>query len=72
MTEARADDGTIKRQMDLIAKLKSDVRTINNQELSWERMEPLMLRMYGEIMSEEEIVALTEFYKIPIGQIVIK
>ncbi len=61
-----------KRQMDLIAKLKSDLRTISNQELSWERLEPLMLRLYGEIMSEEEIVALTEFYKMPLGQIVIK
>lgn len=38
---------------------------------SWEKMEPMYLRLYRESFTEEEIAGMLTFYRTPAGQAVI-
>lgn len=41
-------------------------------ELSWEKLEPMYLRLYQELFSAEEIAGVVAFYQTPAGQAFIK
>ena len=51
-----------------IDKNRSDMIAILKEELSWEKMEPLYLRVYQQSFSQEEVDGMIAFYKTPIGQ----
>ncbi|MEM7430364.1 MAG: DUF2059 domain-containing protein [Pseudomonadota bacterium] len=36
--------------------------------MTWERLEPLLVEVYSEVFTEEEVREMTEFYGTPIGQ----
>jgi hypothetical protein len=40
-------------------------------ELTWEKLEPVYLRLYQDSFSEEEVQAMLDFYRSPAGQSVI-
>lgn len=39
-----------------------------SNKLSWEKMKPVYVKIYGESFTEEEIGGIVEFYKSPVGQ----
>lgn len=41
---------------------------IMREELNWDTLKPMYLRIYGESFSQEELVGLLDFYKTPAGQ----
>ena len=38
------------------------------EEMSWEKLKPLMATVYAESLTPEEVKGITEFYKSPAGQ----
>ena len=54
-----------------IGNLKSRVIAAMQEQLSWEKMEPMVLQMYKNTFTEEEIDGMLVFYKTPAGQAVI-
>lgn len=38
------------------------------EEMSWDKLEPLMVATYVEVYTEQELLELAEFYRSPIGQ----
>ena len=38
------------------------------EEMSWEKMEPMVVRLYVQHYSEEELNELSRFYESPVGQ----
>jgi uncharacterized protein len=54
--------------MQLTPKLRSVVRDFMAEHFKYEDMEPDFIRVYTDLMTEDEIRALTAFYRTPIGQ----
>lgn len=48
------------------------VNKVMLDEMSWEKMEPLVLDIYSNSFSEEEITAMLNFYKTEVGQSILK
>lgn len=61
---------TVKQQQ-AINNMKSRMVAIMQGELSWDKLEPIYLRLYKESFTEEEINGMVTFYKTPAGQAVI-
>ena len=54
-----------------IDKRQSELMTVLNEELAWEKLEPLYIRVYRQSFSQEEVDGLIAFYKTPTGQAMI-
>ena len=52
-------------------KARADIIAIYKQELTWEKMEPLYLRIYRKSLNQSEVDGMIAFYKTPSGQAVI-
>lgn len=52
-------------------KSRNEIVTIMKEELSWEKMEPMYLRVYEKSFTQEEVDGMIAFYKTPAGQAVI-
>jgi uncharacterized protein len=48
------------------------MRAILRDDLSWERLEPMQMRIYRESLTEEEIRGMIEFYRTPAGVALMK
>jgi hypothetical protein len=59
------------KQQQAITKMKNSTIEIMQGELTWEKLEPMYLRLYKESFSEEEITGMLAFYETPTGQAVI-
>ena len=44
------------------------VMEVMHQEMNWQKMEPLYLKLYQDTYTQEEIDGLNEFYSSPAGQ----
>jgi hypothetical protein len=60
------------RQQQVISKMKNKMTALVQGELSWEKLEPMSLRLYKESFTEEEVSGMLAFYKTPAGQAVIQ
>lgn len=60
------------KQQQAIDKLKKNMLFIVQSEFTWEKFEPLILRLYKETFTEEEALGMVEFYKTPAGNAVIQ
>ena len=49
-------------------KFKEKLEDIRNQELSWAGMEPMMISIYADSLSQEDVDGIINFYKSPAGQ----
>lgn len=56
------------RKRELFEEYKSKIINLIFESASWEKMSPLYIRMYRDIMTEEEVRGLIEFYKTPAGK----
>lgn len=59
------------QQQQAIAHMKDGMVGLLKSELSWDKFEPLYLRLYSESFTEEEAAGMLAFYKTPAGQAVI-
>lgn len=58
-------------QQQAIANMQNRMLALMQGELSWEKLEPMYIRLYKESFTEEEIIGMLSFYKTPAGQAVI-
>jgi hypothetical protein len=54
-----------------IDTMKSSMTALLQGELSWDKMEPMYIRIYKSTFTEEEVAGMLAFYKTPAGQAVI-
>lgn len=59
------------KQQQAINNMKSKMVTLMQNQLSWEKMEPMYIRLYSESFTEEELGGMLAFYKSPAGQAVV-
>lgn len=50
-----------------LAAMAVSMGKVLREEMSWEKMKPLYLRIYKESLTEEEVVGLVDFYNSPAG-----
>lgn len=55
-----------------IDNMKRKIALLMRDELAWQRMEPIYLRLYRETLSEDEVVGMLDFYRTPAGQAMIR
>jgi uncharacterized protein len=59
------------KQQRAIDNMKNKMIAVMQAELSWEKFEPTLMRIYGETLTEDEVAAMLAFYKTPAGQALI-
>lgn len=59
------------QQQDALNNMRSKMTALIHQELTWESLEPLYLRLYQESFTEDEVKGMLAFYNTPAGQAVI-
>ncbi len=52
-------------------KTRADVAATMKAEMTWDKLEPMYLRVYKKSFSESEVQAMVAFYTSPTGQVVI-
>lgn len=70
--QALRGDAPTPKQQQAITNMKNRMVAIMLGELSWEKLEPMYLRLYKESFSEEEVAGMLAFYRTPVGQAVIQ
>lgn len=55
-----------------LERIQGKVWKTVQQEASWEKLEPIYIKIYSENFTQEEIDGILAFYKSPIGQSMIK
>jgi hypothetical protein len=54
-----------------ISNMKNKMDALFREELAWEKLEPMYLRLYRETFTDEEVAGMLSFYKTPAGQALI-
>jgi hypothetical protein len=67
-TEGKPVSAKVQKHID---KLEADLMNTVKEEFSWEKMEPLYLRVYQKSLTQQEVDGMIAFYKTPAGQAVI-
>ncbi|MGI8437393.1 MAG: DUF2059 domain-containing protein [Chthoniobacterales bacterium] len=58
-------------QQKLIDRSLAQMQTVMQEELAWNKLEPMYLRIYRQSLTQSEVTGMIAFYKTPIGQAVI-
>jgi hypothetical protein len=58
-------------QQQAIDKMRLKMVALVHSEVSWEKMEPMYIRIYKESFTDDEVVGIINFYKSPTGQAMI-
>ncbi|OQA32666.1 MAG: hypothetical protein BWY57_01787 [Betaproteobacteria bacterium ADurb.Bin341] len=53
-------------------KTREKLVRIFQEEASWEKLEPIYLKIYADLFTQEEVDGMLAFYKSPTGQAMIK
>lgn len=70
--QALADKKPTEKQQKAINRMRDRMTALMRSEvLSWEKFEPIILRIYMEALTEDEVKGMVAFYKTPSGQAVI-
>jgi len=69
---ALGDSTPTPAQQQAIDRMKARMVVVMREELAWERMEPIYIRIYGESLTEEEVAGMLDFYRTPAGQALIR
>jgi uncharacterized protein len=67
-TQGRSVSPQIQKDID---KRQSELMKVLKEELAWEKLEPLYIRVYQQSFSQDEVNGLVAFYKTPTGQALI-
>ncbi|WP_423679091.1 DUF2059 domain-containing protein [Undibacterium sp. WLHG33] len=49
-------------------KFRDKIIAIQKEELSWEKMEPMLINIYASSLTQEDVDGITAFYKSPAGK----
>lgn len=60
-----------KKQQQAIDKMQKNMAAAMKSELTWEKLEPMYIRLYKDSFTEKEVSGMLDFYKSPAGQAVI-
>ncbi len=52
-------------------RCRTDVHTLIRHDVSWEKMEPVYIKIYQNTFNQSEVDAMIAFYKTPVGQNVV-
>ena len=58
-------------QQQAITRMKDRFMNLMDKELTWERLEPMYIRLYKESFTEEEVAGMISFYQTAAGKAVI-
>lgn len=72
MKQATQGKTVTPEQQKAMADLRAKSAAIMQEELSWQKMEPLYMRIYRDSFSQEEVDGMLAFYATPAGKAVIK
>lgn len=59
-------------QQQAISNMQKKIKAIYDELLSWNRLEPMYMRIYRDALSEDEVEGMIAFYQTPAGQALIK
>ena len=71
MEQAMQGKAPTPRQQQAIDRLQVRVTALMREQLTWAKFEPMYIRLYQQTFTEEELVAMLDFYKTPGGQALI-
>ncbi|MGH8221814.1 MAG: DUF2059 domain-containing protein [Woeseiaceae bacterium] len=60
--------GVTEAQRPIFDRFFEQMVNVMKEEMSWEKLEPLMVATYIEVYTEQELLELAEFYRSPIGR----
>lgn len=72
IAQATAGQTVEAKEQAVIDKYQADMIALIREELTWEKLEPLYMRIYREALTQEEVDGMIAFYKTPAGQALIK
>ena len=73
MTTAQMDKTTVAPEnRERVQQIQQRVLQLLQDTLSWDKMKPMMMQIYAETFTEEEIDGIVNFYKSPAGQAMIE
>jgi len=55
-------------QQQAIDKMRKNVVSLVRSEVSWQKMEPIYIRIYKESFTDDDVVGIINFYKTPAGE----
>src|SRR5579871_1982565 len=68
MTASQVPPGTTLEQAAKAREIQSKILDLVKARISWEKMRPQYVRLYGETFSDEEISGMLAFYESPSGR----
>lgn len=61
-----------KEKQEVFDRFRGKLIAIYKQEMNWEQMESVMIEIYSNSLSQEEVDGITAFYQSPAGQAYVK
>ncbi|MFZ6655063.1 DUF2059 domain-containing protein [Undibacterium sp. TJN19] len=68
MQKAMKDQPLNEQQQKIMDKFRNKVIAIHKQEMTWEKLEPTFIEIYGNSLSQEDVDGIIAFYKSPAGK----
>jgi hypothetical protein len=55
-----------------VEEMQKKIIALVNEKMSWQKMKPVYVKVYGDTYTEEELGGIVDFYKSPAGQAFVK
>jgi hypothetical protein len=68
MRDAASSTKIDEEKQKALDKFREKMIAIQKEELSWEKMEPMLISIYASSLTQEDVDGITAFYKSPAGK----
>ena len=68
MSQMAQQSGIDRNMQDVMDRHMERTMNMLREEMNWEKLEPVLMRVYIDVYSEEELTALADFYESDVGQ----
>lgn len=68
MRDAVSNTKVDEEKQKALDKFREKMIAIQKEELSWEKMEPMLINIYASSLTQEDVDGITAFYKSPAGK----
>lgn len=58
----------VPEQQQILENMQADILGLFKAQMSWEALEPMMLEIYQQVFTQEEILGMLAFYQSPVGR----
>ena len=58
-------------QLQILDEMQDKMRALTEQTISWNNLEPMMVRVYRETLTQDDVDGMLKFYRSPAGQAMI-